>query len=169
MDWGMREEEKRGRWNKLIEVRGENEGSVSPSCDFGSSIVFCPSGIWEYVLTFREEVEWLLKLPSFLLHIFICYFFGFFVVLIFAIFGNGTVTVSANLNFSFLHRAPCTNIIALTAVVGCWEEMDAQQEQNNEAQPVSNKKRIALFSLVALVLIALGVVSTSTASVGPMK
>jgi hypothetical protein len=51
------------------------------------------------------------------------------------------------------------------------KEMDGQQqEQNIEAQPVNNKKRIALFSLLALVLVALGLAGSSASSgVSPMK
>ena len=50
-------------------------------------------------------------------------------------------------------------------------EMETGHEQNVEVQPVNQKKRIAFFSLVALVLVALGVASTSASSqaMSPLK
>lgn len=49
-------------------------------------------------------------------------------------------------------------------------EMETHQEENIDVLPANNKKRIAFFSLVALVLVVLGVASTSASSaIAPSK
>jgi hypothetical protein len=48
--------------------------------------------------------------------------------------------------------------------------METHQEENIDVLPANNKKRIAFFSLVALVLVVLGVASTSASSaIAPSK